>query len=470
LEDWLKTNVEQIDGHTVKLTVTVQPDEVEEAVDKAYSRVAARVKIPGFRKGKAPRPVVDTHVGRDYVMTEATEELVQSSYSRAIDDEDLQPVEPPEIDELDTIEPGAEFVFTTSIQVRPELQLSGIEDFEIEMPPREVSDEEVDPQIEELRERFATLEPVESRGVAAEDHVLLSFTGYLDDEAYEGNQVDKYLYEMSRGLMPADFEEGLLGVEAGGETTVSFEVPETSSDPALVGKTARFEVSVHEIKTKVLPELDDDFAMNVGGFETFEELRENVRKRTELQKNSGWDRLREQRAREDLATRLVGDVPEAMKRVRTGQMLRDFQTGLETREMTLDAYLQARQTDLESFQAEIEEQAEQSVREELALEALARELDLQVTDEDVDVEFSELAAASDSTVEETRKKWEEMGLLSVAEQQALHRKSMLWLLDNVTVTEVEPDEAEAEAEQPETDAEQPDADAEDSPVDEQMEE
>ena len=446
----MKTSVEKLEGATAKLTVTVPAEDVDKAIDGVYAAVAKQVKIPGFRAGKAPRPVIDTHVGRDYVLQEATEDVVNSTYSLAVDSEGLRPIESPEISELEPVKPGEEFTYTAEIELRPELTLAPHDDIGLELPPSTATDREIDAQIEYMAERFATLEPAEDRGVQVEDFVLLSFVGKVDGEDYEGNTVDKYLYEMSRGLMPVEFDRGLVGVKPGEETHIEFPIPDSTSQPDFVGRMASFDVTVHEIKAKVLPPIDDEFATNVGGFDSVEELRADLRSKMDAQKGVAHMQLKEREARSALAESLEGDVPEAMVKTRASAMFRDFATGLEQRGTTLEGYVEATGVDPTQIQSDIEAQALQSVREELALEALFREKGMEITDADIDEELALIAGQGDETEtpEELRARWEEAGIMTALREQVMQKKAMLWLLDNVTVTEkqeVAPAESTGEA-------------------------
>lgn len=442
----LSTSVERLEGNMVKLTVTVPASEVDAAISSAYKQVASKLKLPGFRPGKAPRPVVDSAVGREHVLAEATEELVNTTYPRALDAEMLRPIESPELEDISTVVAGEEYTYVAEIEVRPELTLASSESFEIALPSREATSEEVDAQLEASRDRFATLEPVEDRGVEVDDFVLLSFVGTVDGEPYEGNEVDKYLYEMSRGLMPPEFDSGIVGAKPGDERRVEFVIPETSTNEEFVGKTAAFDITVHEIKAKRLPEIDDEFAANMGGFESVEEMTADLKKRLDLQKAAAHDRLKERSVREAVADRLSGDVPKTMIDSRRGTMMRDFFSMLETRGTNISEYLEMTGIEMETVENDIAIQAEQSVREDLALEALFRDKGMEVTDADIDEELDTIAKATDVSGSEARKRWEELGLMPVVQEQIMHRKAIGWLLENVTVKE-EADESTAQADE-----------------------
>lgn len=442
----MKTSVEKLGPSKVRLTVTVTVPEVDEAVDAAYKRMAKKVKVPGFRAGKAPRPVIDTHVGREAVIADAQDELLNDSYGKALDAEGIRPIANPEIGEIELMEPGKEFEFVAEVETRPELTLSSIKGLSVTLPSPTASDEEIDAQIDHTRERFATLEPVDDRGVQADDFVLLSFVGKVDGEEYDGNSVDKYLYEMNRGLMPAEFDEGLIGLRPGDEATISFEIPDTSSVEEYVGKTASFDVTVHEVKAKVLPVVDDEFASNVGGFDTVEEMRANLKEQMDRSKAIGRARELERSVRAALAERLEGEVPQQMVENTAGQMMRDFINGLESQGTNLKDYIAATGVSLETIQHDVDEQAAESVRQELALEALFRHQGWEITDADIEDEIMKIADSRESDPAELRRKWEETGVIAVLREQIMHRRAVEWLVDPANVEFLEESDEKAKTE------------------------
>jgi len=432
----LSTSVERLEGDNVKLTVTVPAEDVNACITDTYARVGAKMRIPGFRKGKAPRPVVDNYMGRDYVLAQATEALVNDWYPQAVDAENLRPIESPELDELDTVQPDEAFTFALEVQLRPELTVESYDDIKVEVPRREVIDADIDGQLDELRERYASLAPVDDRGIKTDDYVLLSFVGYVDGETYEGNTVDKYLYEMGKGLMPAEFDQGILGLKSGEDARVEFTIPETTTVEEYIGKQAQFDVSIHEIKEKVLPAVDDDFAAEMG-FETVELMRADLRSRLDLQRLMAYNRAKEKAAREELARRTPGEIPEPMIKGRMQSLETDFNTRLQEQGITLEQYAGMTGLTRETFETELAKDAEQQVREDLALEALFRRLGFVVTQEDLDAELEDIAKASKSTVEEAREKWQKMGLTAVIGEGVMHRRAVGWLMEHVETVEVE---------------------------------
>lgn len=438
----MNTSVEQIDDNTVRLIVTIPASDVDAAVDRAYRELGKQVKIPGFRPGKVPREMIDANLGPDSVVAQAQENLLAESYPVAVDAEEIRPIANPDMDELAQVVPGEEFTYTAEVQVKPEPKLSSADDLQVILPPNEASEEEVDTQIEQMRDQFASLEPVEGRGVAEGDFALLSFVGTVEGEPYEGNTVDKYLYEMGKGLMPPEFDEGIIGVEAGGETRAEFVIPETSSKPELVGKPAAFDITVHEIKAKVLPELDDEFASSAGGFETMEELRAAVKQNLDEAKVNGRKRMLEREARAAVADRLEGEIPEPMIVTKRDSMLDKFFGDMKMQGMDVEKFASSSPEEFKGLLEEMQAQAAIVVREELALEALFRAKDMEVTEEDISAEIDRWAEAAEITVEELRERMEGTRAIEMITEHIMQRKALEWLTDESNVKVIEEKDAD----------------------------
>ena len=432
----LTTSVEPLEGNHIKLTVTVPAEEVDGAIAKAYESVGKKVRIPGFRKGHAPRQVVDNYMGKEHVLSEATEGLVDSTYPTAIDAENLRPIASPDVEEVAIVVPGEAYTYVADVEIRPELTLTHIDGIAVTVPPKDVTDAQIDEQVEVARERFASLEPVEDRPVAATDFALISFVGDVDGESYEGNEVDKYLYELGKGQMPPEFDEGLIGMSAGDEKRIEFTIPETSSNEEYVGKIAGFQVTVHEIKAKVLPEVDDEFAVSVGGYDDVAAMRQDLRIRLQASQTLQHERAKEEALKAQLAERLEGEVPESMVRTKTGQLMRDFQNMLDERGMTVEAYVAAIGAPIEALEADINNQAAQVVKEELALEALFRMEGMEISDEDVREEIATMISGNES-VDDMLARWTENGLLPIVREQIVQQRAVRWLLENGTITETD---------------------------------
>ncbi|MDY0340793.1 MAG: trigger factor, partial [Coriobacteriia bacterium] len=402
----------------------------------AYAAVGAKLRIPGFRPGKAPRPVIDTHIGREAVLADAQEEVVSDSYGRAVSELGVRTIGRPDVGELDMIEPGTEFTYVAEVRLRPELTLTDATDFTVTVPSKVATDREVDAQIEQVRERFATLESGETP-VAENDFALISFVGTVDGEPYDGNTVDKYLYELGRGMMPEEFDAALIGVEAGGSVVAEFEIPDTSSNDEFVGKQARFEIEVHEVKTKVLPELNDEFAASAGGFDTMDEYRADVREKLDSAKLAGHGREVENAILAELVSRLEGEVPDEMIDSRANTMAREFFESMEERGLSPMDYMQATGMTAERLESDLREQANGRVREELALEALFAAQGFEVSDEDLRDAVREIAGGDTEAAAELNADLARNGALPLVKEQVIHRRTLKWLMDNAEVIEEE---------------------------------
>lgn len=439
----MNSSVEKLEGNRVRITITHTPEEVTEAIAEAYARISRRLRLPGFRPGKAPRPIIDTHVGRESVLADALEELVERSYPRALDELGLRPMERPDTGALDQLAEGEAHTFTAEVDVRPDLTLSSIEGLVATVPPSKTTDAEIDAQIEYLRGQFATLEPVEDRGIVDGDFALISFVGTVDGVPADDLTVDKYLYEVGKGIMPPEFDAGLIGAKPGSKLNIVFDVPETAANTDYVGKPAAFEVEVDELKAKALATLDDAFAGNVG-FETLAELREDIRTKLDENKATAHGRLMERGARDALAARLDGEVPTALIDSRAGSMTEEFFDSLQEQGMSIEDYTEAVGITQEQVFGDISRQAALRTADELALEALFKQASLEYTDDELNAEIAKLAAADKVSVESMRDRLIETGVMAFIRERLMHRHAVRWLMDHVEFAEEDPSAAKAE--------------------------
>ncbi len=443
-EERLNVTVEPVEGSQVKITVTVPAAEVDKHIAAAYNAIAGKVRIPGFRKGKVPRPVIDANVGREAVLSEATEGLVNGTFPDAIEQAGIFPAEPAEIDELTEVASGADYVYTAEVRVRPELEISGVDGIVVEAEPAEAGEEEIDAQIDYLRDRFASLEPVEDRAIEPGDFAQISFVSTIGGEPYDNNEIDGLLYEIGRGQMPQEFDDALLGARVGDEVVSEFVIPETSSTPEYVGKTARFEIKISEIKAKLLPELDDEFAISVGGYESIDALRKDIRDRIDGSRAVSRKRTVETEARKALAERLVGEISDDLVDLRRQDLLRQFQDELVRRDMTLEDYMESAGLDEGQIEEDVASEARELLGQELALEALFRREGLEVGEGEVDEQIELMAENYETDPAQFRESLRRRGLLPEIRQLLMHRHATDWLVEHIEIKDVEPEPEEAE--------------------------
>ncbi|GIN55949.1 trigger factor [Lederbergia ruris] len=394
---------EKLEGNKGVLTVEVDAKTVNEGLDQAFKKVSKDINIPGFRKGKVPRPLFEKRFGVESLFQDALDFILPESYANAVEEAGIEPVDRPEID-IEQMEKGKELIFTAKVTVKPEVKLGEYKGLEVEKLDDSVSDQDVEEELNTLQERQAELVVKEDGVVEDGDTVVIDFEGFVDGEAFEGGQSDNYSLEIGSGSFIPGFEEQLIGVKSGEEKDVKVTFPEEYHAAELAGKEATFKVKLHEIKAKELPELDDEFAKDVDEeAETLEELKANIKKRlTEEKKNEA-----EQKLKNDLVEKATEnaeiDLPEVMVENEMDQMMQEFEQRLQMQGMNLDLYFQFSGQNEEELRSQMKEDAEKRVKTSLTLEAIAKAENLEVDDKAVDEELNKMAEMYKMEVEEVKK-------------------------------------------------------------------
>ncbi|HLR03749.1 MAG TPA: trigger factor [Virgibacillus sp.] len=373
------------------LTFTVSPEDFDGALDKAFKKVVKDVQVPGFRKGKVPRKIFEGKFGVESLYQDAVDIVLPDAYRQAVEETEIVPVDQPEVD-IEQIEQGKELVFTAEVTVKPEVELGEYKGLEVEEETVEVTDEDVEHELEHLRENHAELIVKENGEVEEGDTVVIDFEGFKDGEAFEGGKGDNYSLEIGSGQFIPGFEEKLVGRKAGEEADIDITFPEEYHAEDLAGEDVTFKVTIHEVKTKELPELDDEFAKDVDDeIETLEELR--TKKKDELTKQKEQDadnQMRESLVNQASENASV-DIPEAMVNTEVEQMVKEFEQRLQQQGMTMEMYYQFSGQDEAAFKEQMKDDAEKRVKTNLTLEAIFEKENLEVTDEEVENEISKMA-------------------------------------------------------------------------------
>lgn len=376
------SKLERIEKNEVALEIEVPGDKVSEALNKAYRRVVKDVSVPGFRKGRVPRPVLESYFGKEILYEEALNELLPVAYEEAVKENDLTPVTEPQIDVVQ-MEEGKPLVFKARVVVKPEVVLGQVEGIEVTTSPITVTEEDVDKRLEAMRERYARLVKVQDDVTAQEGDVLrIDFEGFIDGEPFPGGKGEDYSLELgSRTFIPG-FEEQLVGTKTGEEKEIKVQFPEDYHSQDLAGKEAMFKVNVHEIKRRELSPLNDEFAQEVSEFETLEELREEIRKNLTKMAEERTKQLR----RDEVVAKAVEsaevDIHPAMIEEQIDSMLESFQQRLAQQGLTLEDYINVTGTSLEAIRDDYAQEAEKTLRANLVLEKIALEKGLKPTEED----------------------------------------------------------------------------------------
>ncbi len=387
----MKVNVEHVNNHEITLTITVDAKDVTACVNQAIKTIASQVNIPGFRKGKAPRKVLEMNYGKDAILGEAFETIVNKYYGEALVKENLDPVTLPKVETVNFKE-GEECVFKATFTQKPEVTLGEYKNLDVAKDKVEVSEELVQEQLKNIQNQFATM-VVAPEGSAIEngDFAVIDFKGTIDGVAFDGGEGKSYPLEIGSGSFIPGFEEQLIGAKVGDDVVVKVAFPEDYGMATLAGKDSEFAVHVHDIKRKQLPELNDELAKEVSAYETFAELEADLRK--QLQNNL--ERQAEEKYMQALVELAVSnatvDIPEVMIEDKESEMVQELDMRLQSQGSDLATYLQMMGRSVEDLKKDYHDAAAKSVRHDLVLEAIAKAENITVSNEDMNFEIIMMA-------------------------------------------------------------------------------
>ncbi len=453
----MSTKVDLLDNNMAKLTVEVPAEELEEAMQHSYNKQKKDFSMPGFRKGRVPRQIIEQMYGPGIFYEDAANELVQKNYPEAYDESGLDIVSQPEI-EVVQIEKGKPFIFTAEVAVKPEVTLGDYKGLPVYKFSTEVSDEEVDAKIQEEVEKNARTITVEDRPVENGDDIILDFDGYIDGEQFEGGQAANYALTVGSNSFIPGFEEQLVGKNPEEDFDVTVTFPEDYPSDEVKGKEAVFKCRVHEIKTKEYPEVDDEFASEVSEFDTLDEYKADVRKQLEKEKEDQGKRDQEDQALREAVDNATMDIPEPMIESQTRQMVSEFSQQLQNSGMTLDLYLQYCGIDQAALEEQMKPQAIDRIKSRLTLEAIVAAEGIECSEERLNQEIEDMAKSYDVDPDQLR---EMMGDYEIDQmKQDLAVQDALKLLTDEAVEVEKPEEPEEEAVEEEAENLAEDADVE----------
>lgn len=428
----MKVTAENIDNQQVVLEIEVSADEWGKAIQQAVTKVANQVNIPGFRKGKAPRRILEQHVGQKALLDEAYEIAAPKAFDAALKEQKIELAAYPKFETV-TAEDGKPLVFKATVTPKPEVQLGEYKGLKIAKKPAEVSEEEVDKHIEQMRDRQAQMVEAPSDAVVADgDFTTLDFKGFVDGEAFDGGEGKDYPLQIgSKSFIPG-FEDQLIGAKIGEEREVKVAFPEDYHEKKLAGKPAVFKCTVRTIKHKELPALDDAFAAKVSVFKTLAELKQDVRAKMEKTAATKAENDRRAEAIQQAADNITVTVPPVMVDDRVTQMIQELSMRLEQQGLKFEQYLQYSGTDIAKIREDYRENAEKNVRTDLMLEAVAKAEGVKVEAADLDSEIAMMAQAYGATVEQVRKIIQEQGRIGDLAVTVLRRKTAQLIVDSLT--------------------------------------
>ncbi len=441
----MSVQVENLEKNMAKLTIEVAAEEVEKAIQEAYLKEKNKISLPGFRKGKVPRKMIEKMYGAGVFYEDAANTLIQGNYPAAADESGIDIVSRPTID-IVQIESGKPFIFTAEVAVRPEVKLGKYLGVQVTKIDTSVSEDEVAEALEKERNNNARTVTVTDRPAANGDTVVIDFEGFVDGVAFEGGKGENHSLELGSHSFIDTFEDQLVGKNAEDEVEVNVTFPEQYQAAELAGKPAMFKVKIHEIKTKELPQLDDEFAQDVSEFDTLAEYKEDVKKRLTEQKENEAKRTKEDEAIQKIIDKSEMELPEAMIETQCENMVNEFAQRIAQSGLSMEQYMQFSGLTIEKLKEQVRPEAETRIKSSLVLEQIAKEENIEVTEEDIDAEVTKMAAAYGM---ETDKLKEYMG---DAEKESMKRdisvtKAVALIMDNVKERAKAKSKKEKEAEE-----------------------
>lgn len=386
----MSLQVEKLEKNMAKLTIEVSAEEFEKAIQAAYLKQRKNISVPGFRKGKVPRQMIEKMYGVGIFYEDAANSLIPDAYAKAYDESELEIVSQPSIDVVQ-IEKGKPFIFTAEVATKPEVTLGEYKGLKVDKVSNRVTAKEVDAKLEEEQKKNARTVAVLDRAVQDGDEVVLDFEGFVDGVAFEGGKGENYPLTIGSGAFIPGFEEQLIGVEAEKEVEVNVTFPEEYHSADLAGKAATFKCTVHEIKVKELPELDDDFAAEVSEFDTLDEYKADIKAKIKEQKIADGNRQKEDQAVEKAVANATMDIPEAMIETQVRQQFEDMSYRMQSQGLTMEQYFQFTGLTEEKMMEELRPTAIKKIETRLVLEAIVKAESIEISEEKFEAELVKMA-------------------------------------------------------------------------------
>ncbi len=448
----MTANVTKLEDNKVRLDVEVSPDAVREGVEAKVRELGRKVRVPGFRPGKAPRRVIENHLGRNYIYNEALQERLPTWYSEAVVETALRPIDSPEIHFDEPLDENEGFKFSATVAVRPEATLGEYKGVEVPKEEIEVTDEQVDEQLEQMRDQFATLAAVEDRPLEEGDFAIIDFSGekMTTGEPLEGGEAEDYMLEVGRGELLPDFEQNLVGMRAGERKQFGVTFPIDYAETSLRGQSVLFHAHLKEIKERDLPPLDDDFAKEASEFETLEELRAAVSEQLEEAEARRAEGEFRARVLDAVSKGADVEVPEVMVEDKVEEMLGSFERSLRAQGVEPDQYYQLAGTSAQEIKDRVRPDATDTVKKELTLDAVATAEDIRADEDEVMHQIEHLAEDSDREPQEIAASMRKNGTYALLEEEIARSKALDFLVENAAPASMPEEEEVADVEEAQT--------------------
>ena len=416
----MSLQVEKLEKNMAKLTIEVSAEDLDKAMEKAYQKQKSRISLPGFRKGKAPRKMIESMYGKGVFMEDAVNSLVPQEYTKALGECDLEIVSQPEIN-VTQMEPGKALIFTADVAVKPEVTLGDYKGVEVPKSEITVTDEEVDAEVKKEQDKNARTVAVEDRAAANGDITTIDFEGFVDGVAFEGGKGTDYALTLGSGTFIPGFEDQLVGANTGDHVEVKVTFPEEYQAKELAGKEAVFQCDVKKIETKEVPELDDEFAKDVSEFDTLAEYKEDVKKKLTEKKEKEARTAKENAAVDKAIENAQMDIPELMTKTECRQMMDDFSRRMQQQGLSMEQYFQFTGQSMDKMMDDMKPQALKRIQTRLVLEKVAEAENIQPSEEEITEEIQKMADAYKMEADKIREAIGESGLEQMKKDMAVQK-------------------------------------------------
>ena len=416
----MSLQVEKLEKNMAKLTIEVSAEDLDKAMEKAYQKQKSRISLPGFRKGKAPRKMIESMYGKGVFMEDAVNSLVPQEYTKALGECDLEIVSQPEIN-VTQMEPGKALIFTADVAVKPEVTLGDYKGVEVPKSEIAVTDEEVDAEVKKEQDKNARTVAVEDRAAANGDITTIDFEGFVDGVAFDGGKGTDYALTLGSGTFIPGFEDQLVGANTGDHVEVKVTFPEEYQAKELAGKEAVFQCDVKKIETKEVPELDDEFAKDVSEFDTLAEYKEDVKKKLTEKKEKEARTAKENAAVDKAIENAQMDIPELMTKTECRQMMDDFSRRMQQQGLSMEQYFQFTGQSMDKMLEDMKPQALKRIQTRLVLEKIAEAEDIQPSEEEITEEIQKMADAYKMEADKIREAIGESGLEQMKKDMAVQK-------------------------------------------------
>ncbi|SDY27109.1 trigger factor [Tindallia californiensis] len=430
----MSSEIVKREGNCISLKIVVSPEEFEKAINKAYNKMKSKFNIPGFRKGKAPRKIVEMNYGVEVFYEEAINVSFPEAYEKALEEHSLDPVDQPEVD-IEKLEKGEDVIFLADIEIMPDVLVEGYKGVEVEKKIYPVKEEEIEKELKQMQEKNVRMIAIEDRPVQESDTVIFDFEGSIDGEVFEGGKAEKHTLEIGSGQFIPGFEEKMVGLKPGEESVIKVTFPEDYQAEDLAGKEADFKIKIHEVKEKEYPEIDDEFAKDVSEFDTLEELKADIRKKLEEQLEQRTEQELRASVIEKVTEKVSVDIPKAVVERQVNQMLQDFNQQMMSQGIGLDMYYQMTGSNEEDLKEKMRPDAEKTVKDQLVLDKITEIEEIAASDEEIEAEIAKIAEQYNQDVSDFKQKVAQHGNKVFADNVVL-RKTIDFLTENATIKEV----------------------------------